>query len=192
MIKYILHGGETGVPNRNNGEFYREWAKDFPAERIPTILLVYFSRSTGEWKRLEKEDGERFAKYTGNRKVNFILADSDIGTFQEQAKKADVVYIRGGSSDKLFQKLSPIKDVLLKILENKVYAGSSAGVMVLSHLTRSTNSDWKSGLGLLPINSFVHWDEALRGELEFFQKSNPQDNNEWLLLPETEFVVKSY
>ena len=43
MTKFILHGGETGVPNEHNKAFYQEWVRDFNREKIPTILLIYFS-----------------------------------------------------------------------------------------------------------------------------------------------------
>jgi peptidase E len=192
MTKYILHGGETGIPNKYNEAFYKEWVKDFKNDFIPTILLVYFSRPIEEWKNLEKQDKERFAKYTNNRLVNFIVSDIDLNIFQNQVKEADVVYIRGGSSEKLMDFLFPIKDKLLSMLDNKVYAGSSAGVMILSDFMKSTSTDWKKGFSLLPINSFVHFSEELRGDLEFFKKNHLENQNEYLLIPETEFIIRMY
>jgi peptidase E len=192
MTKYILHGGETGIPNKHNEEFYQEWVKDFKNEFIPTILLVYFSRNIDEWEKAEKQDKERFAKYTNNRSVNFDVASINLETFQEQAKKADIIYIRGGSSETLMNILNPIKDKLLDILKNKVYAGSSAGVMVLSNYTRSINTKWKEGFSLLPINTFVHYSEELQSDWEFFNKNHQDNQYEWLLIPETQFIIKNY
>lgn len=192
MTKYILHGGETGIPNKHNEAFYQEWVKDFKNDFTPTILLVYFSRLDDELAKLEKQDKERFAKYTNNRSVNFVVANPDMSIFQDQVKKAGVVYVRGGSTEKLMNTLLPIKDKLLSMLEKKVYAGSSAGVMVLSNFTRSANSDWKKGFGLLPINAFVHYSEELRADLELFKKNHPDNQNELLLIPETEFIIKNY
>ena len=192
MTKYILHGGQTGVSNKHNEAFYQEWVKDFKNDFIPKILLVYFARQKEEWEKLEKQDKERFAKYTNNRQVDFIIAGTEMNLFQDQAKRANVVYIRGGSSEMLMNTLMPIKNKLLEILKNKVYAGSSAGVMILSNYTRSINTDWKKGFGLLPINTFVHYSEELRGDLEFFKKNHPENKNEYLLIPETEFIIKNY
>ncbi len=192
MTKYILHGGETGIPNETNKAFYQEWVKDFKDDFTPTILLVYFSRPLEEWEKLEKQDKERFAKYNNNRSVNFIVANTDMNIFQDQVKKADIVYIRGGSSEVLMDTFLSIKHRLLSMLENKVYAGSSAGVMILCDFTRSINTDWKKGFGLLPINAFVHYSEELLGDLEFFKKNHPEDKNEYLLIPETEFIIRNY
>ena len=192
MIKYILHGGETGISNKNNEAFYQEWVKDFKSDFIPTILLVYFSRPLEEWGKLEKQDKERFAKFTNNRLVNFIVTNTDMNIFHEQVKSADVIYVRGGSSEVLMSILFPVKDKLLSMLDNKVYAGSSAGVRVLCGFTRSINTDWKEGFGLLPINAFVHYSEELLGDLEFFKKNHPDNKNEYLLIPETEFLIKNY
>jgi peptidase E len=189
MTKCILHGGETGVPNKNNQAFYQEWVKGFPDDFIPTILLVYFSRKKEEWERLEQQDRERFAKYTNGRKANFVVADADLDTLRKQIKSADVIYARGGSSDELIRALTPIKDELRGLLEGKVYAGSSAGVMALSHRTASTFSDSRDGLGVFPIDSFVHWDERFRDKLGSFTRN---DKYELLLIPETEFVVRQY
>lgn len=192
MTKYILHGGETGVPNEHNKAFYQSWVSDFKADFVPTILLVYFARPKDEWYKLEQEDKERFAGYTNNRKVNFIVADSDTDTFRDQITTADVVYVRGGSSDDVITLFTPLKDGLAKLLEGKIYAGSSAGVMVLAHYTCSTDTYWKKGLSILPINAFVHWNAGLQEQLESFKKEHNDNDYEWLLIPETEFVIKSY
>jgi hypothetical protein len=58
--------------------------KDFKSDFIPTILLVYFSRPLEEWEKLEKQDKERFVKYTNSRSVNFIVANTDMNIFEDQ------------------------------------------------------------------------------------------------------------
>lgn len=192
MTKYILHGGETGIPNEHNKAFYQEWVKDFDNDVVPTILLVYFSRPKEEWDKFEKQDKERFTQYTNNRLANFLVADIDMNKFKEQVKKADVIYVRGGTYEPLRNALAPIKDKLLGMLDNKVYAGSSAGVMILSDFAKSNDTDWMKGFELLPINSFVHYSKKLLGDLEFFKNSHQDNKNEYLLIPETEFIIKSY
>jgi len=75
----------------------------------------------------------------------------------------------------------------------QVYAGSSAGVMFLSDYSRSSDRDWQKYSGLLPINSVVHYSNELHKEsLEKFKKENPDNINEYILLPETEFVIREY
>ena len=192
MTKYILHGGETGIKNEHNKKFYQEWVKGFDDDFVPTILLVYYSRPKERWDELERSDKERFANYTNNREVSFVLADSNLDVFRKQVEEADVVYVRGGSSENVFTAFAPIKDELKEMLEGKVYAGSSAGVMILSHYTRSHESDWREGLGILPINSVVHWSPELEESFNNFKAKHPDSECEYLLLPETEFVVKEY
>ena len=191
MTKFILHGGETGIANEHNKAFYQEWVKDFDQDKNPTILLTYFSRPKEIWGELEKSDKERFANYTNNREAKFIVASDDIGTFKKQIKEADVVYFRGGEPQKIIDVVGKIKDEFLSLIDGKVYAGSSAGVMFLSEYSRSGNRDWEKYLGILPINAVVHYSEELKGDLEEFKKSYPENENEYILLPETEFIVRT-
>lgn len=192
MTKFILHGGETGVVNDHNKAFYQEWVKDFDTDYLPNILLVYFARADELWDQLKKSDIERFAEYTNDRKTKFVLADSDMDVFKKQVSEADVVYFRGGDPLNIVDTLKPIQDELISLLDNKVYAGSSAGVMFLSKYSRSIHREWQEWLGLLPINSFVHFSEDQRDLFETFQAESPDEKNEYLLIPETEFVVKYF
>lgn len=192
MNKFILHGGETGIPNENNKAFYREWVKDFTENKIPTILLTYFSRSKEIWSELEKSDIKRFKKYTNNKKAKFIVASDDIEKFKNQIKESDVVYFRGGEPQKIIDVVKEIKDDFLQLIDGKIYAGSSAGVMFLSDYSRSVDRTWQSYLGILPINSVVHYSKELNKDLEDFKKNHPNSDNEYLLLPETEFIIKTF
>lgn len=192
MTKFILHGGETSIANEHNRAFYQEWIKDFDQDKNPTILLTYFSRPKEIWGELEKSDKEKFANYTNNRKANFIVASDDIGTFKKQIKEADVVYFRGGEPQKIIDVVGKIKDEFLSLIDGKVYAGSSAGVMFLSEYSRSGTRDWEKYLGILPINSVVHYSEELKKDLEEFKKGHLENESEYILLPETEFIVKEF
>ncbi len=192
MTKYILHGGETGVPNKHNEAFYQEWVKDFDSDKVPIILLVYYSRPDEIWDELEKSDKERVAKYTNHRKAKFVVADNDMEIFKKQIEEADVLYFRGGEPQKIVDTIRTIKDEFISLIDGKIYAGSSAGVMFLSDYSRSRSRDWKKWLSLLPINSFVHYLEDRVNDLENFKSNNPGNKNEYVLLPETEFVIKYY
>lgn len=192
MTKYILHGGETGIPNENNAAFYQEWVKSFKNDFVPTILLVYFARPFSEWNNLLRQDQERLAGYTNNRPVNLVLASSNLNEFLKQIGAADVVYVRGGNTKILMNILEPVKDEFLVTLNGKIYAGSSAGVMAITQATRSNDASWQQGFGFLPINSFVHYSKAWEDDLENFKQQHPENNFEYLLLPETEFLIREY
>ncbi|MDD3285521.1 MAG: Type 1 glutamine amidotransferase-like domain-containing protein, partial [Patescibacteria group bacterium] len=187
MTKYILHGGNTGIPNKNNKAFYQEWIKDFKPNFTPNILLVYFSRPVEQWETLKNQDKKRLEEHTNGRLANMTVADMDKNRFIEQVKTADVIYARGGENlDNLMIMLESVKNELLPALNNKIFAGSSAGVMVLSHFTRSDTTDWEEGLGLLPINSFVHYSETWKDNLDKFISDHPENKLEYLLIPESE------
>lgn len=192
MTKYILHGGETGIPNDHNKAFYQSWGVDFEPGFIPTILLVYFANTQDKWPIKEQEDKERFANYTNQREVKFVIAKKETSTFRNQIKTADVIYVRGGSSEDVIEFFSPLKEELPNLLDGKIFAGSSAGVMIMCHNTCSDNNYWKKGLGILPLNSFVHWNPKLQDQLDAFKKEHNDNNFEWMLIPETEFIIKTY
>ena len=159
---------------------------------MPTVLLVYFARPIDEWSKLEIQDKEKFANYTNSREVKFVVAESDLNIFREQIKTADVVYVRGGSSEAVIELFTPLKNELASLLDGKIFVGSSAGVMIMCHNTCSDNNYWRTGLGLIPLNSFVHWNPKLQDQLDTFKKEHNDNNFEWLLIPETEFIIRSY
>lgn len=192
MIKYILHGGETGVPNEHNKAFYQTWLQGFETNFVPTILLVYFARPVEEWAKLKNQDEERLGKYTNYQQANMIVASTNLEEFTKQLHEANVVDVRGGDTSNLMSKMSAIKDRLLEIIDNKIYIGSSAGVMILSHFMRSNTSGWKEGFGLLPINCFVHYSKEWDEDLNIFRNDHLENKLEYLLIPETEFVVREY
>ncbi|MFA5024751.1 MAG: Type 1 glutamine amidotransferase-like domain-containing protein [Patescibacteria group bacterium] len=192
MTKYILHGGETGIPNENNKTFYQEWLRDFEINFVPTVLLIYFARPIEEWEQLKNQDQERLEKYTNHRAVNLIIASSDPGELIKQLSQADIVYVRGGDINSLMSIMKPIKDQLLKILNNKTYVGSSAGVMMLAWAMRSNTTNWQTGFGLLPFNCFVHYSAERSQDLANFKNNNLENNFPYLLISETEFVVRRY
>ncbi|MFA7654355.1 MAG: Type 1 glutamine amidotransferase-like domain-containing protein [Candidatus Magasanikbacteria bacterium] len=192
MTKFILHGGETSIPNEHNKKFYQEWIKDFSGDKVPFILLVYFSRPDETWQKLEKSDKDRFAKFTNDRKAEFVVANKDMNKFKKQIQEADIIYFRGGEPQKIVDTMSAIKGEFLSLINGKIYAGSSAGVMFLSGYSKSPDKDWQKWLGLLPVNSIVHYSEKFKDGLEEFKKNHPDNKNEYILLPESEFVVRNY
>ncbi len=197
MTKFILHGGQTGIPNEANKKFYQEWIKDFSSDYVPTIMLVFFAREQKDWQKLKQQDEERFAKYNQQRPAKFIIASTDLNVFKDQLQQADVIYFRGGSTEKLMRTIQGLRSELRDLLATKVFAGSSAGVMLISDFSQSTDTEvganhWTRGFGLIPINSIVHYTAKSLKNVEDFKKNHPDNKNEFILLPETEFVVRNY
>ncbi|MCB9808955.1 Type 1 glutamine amidotransferase-like domain-containing protein [Candidatus Nomurabacteria bacterium] len=194
-MKYIFHGGESGLPDsEHNKTFYQAWVADFETEYVPTILLVYYARTQDRWEEAARQDQERFDRYTeGNRKVNFIVADKDLDIFIQQIQQADVIYVRGGTTQMLLDYLDPVRDLFAQSIIGKLYIGSSAGLSIMCEYARSRpdhNSIWKRGFGIIPCVGFVHWDEDYREYLDTFKSEHPEySDDQYLLIPETQWVV---
>ena len=195
MTKYILHSGATGIDNENNKRFYQSWNTSTRSE-TPKILLCYYAREDHEYDWLEQSDKERLAKYTKNAPASFTVADKDPDTFLKQLKESDLLYVSGGNPYKVVERFQPIRDQIVSHLKNKVYAGSSAGVMAISQFSRSHEElEWTQGLALVPLISFVHYDPDNREHVksvEQFKSAHPNLKHEYFLIPETEFVVREY
>lgn len=156
MTKFILHGGETSVENENNRNFFKEIVKDLSR---PHILIVYYARDKSDWPELLNGDAQRFKK--ANAEAIIELADEDIHTAIKQILTADVIYVRGGKTLKLYNKLKEI-DSLKEVIKNKVVVGSSAGAFVLSKYFYSNDlKQMYEGLGILPVKVIAHYSKEL-------------------------------
>jgi peptidase E len=181
MTKLILHGGETGIPNDSNKNYYREIVKGLTS---PKILLCYFSRPKEEWQKLFNQDKERFTNYTNRNDLTFILAVEE--NLLDQIKLSNVIYLRGGKTAKLQAVLSKIEN-LDSLIKEKVVVGSSAGFYVLSKYYLGDNGIVYNGLGILPIKAFAHYDDSKK---YFFQKlKDCGEDLEVIALPETKYKV---
>ncbi len=122
-----------------------------------------------------------------------VLLLPAIKILRDQIRSADVVYVRGGDYEEVVKVFDHIKDEFHALLNGKVYAGSSAGVLAISQYGRShSTSEWKPGLGLIPAVSFVHYSENGKESVEAFKSEHKDTDYEYLLLPETEFVIREY
>lgn len=153
MTKYVLHGGITKGERAANGSFFREVTSGMTG--TVKILLNYFAREVGEWEQCAKEDKKKFLKNRENNKLEFEIANPD--TLPDQLKRCDVMYMRGGTTTMLADRLSRTRD-FEKLFEGKVIAGSSAGVNVLSTYHWSNEEGKiKQGFGVLAIKTKCHF-----------------------------------
>lgn len=127
MTKYILHGGASKHEHVGNNKFFAEMTKNSKGKL--KILLNYFSREDGEITELSKKDERRIRKNSKNKNLEFQIAN--IESLEKQLERMDVMYMRGGETEKLVRVMSKV-DNLEKYFENKIIAGSSAGVYVLA------------------------------------------------------------
>ncbi|MEK6835619.1 MAG: Type 1 glutamine amidotransferase-like domain-containing protein, partial [Nanoarchaeota archaeon] len=134
ITKYILHGGNTGEINNDNNNFFKEMTSDLKGK--VRILLNYFAREENEIKELAKQDRGRLLKYSKNKNLEFQIAS--VKKFEKQLIWANVMYMRGGVTNKLVKKLRKIKNIE-RLFEGKIIAGSSAGAYALSKYYWSNN-----------------------------------------------------
>ena len=156
MTKYILNSG--GVSNNPDlaKKFFAEILKGLDSS--PRILICAFAQPREDWDKRFKDDQESRSNFFPEG-VDPVFELAFPEKFEEQVRKADVVYIHGGD-DYLLQFWLKQFD-LLKIWEGKVVATSSAGSDAL--VKYFWTCDWRQcmdGLGILPIKFLPHYESA--------------------------------
>ncbi len=173
MTKFILHGGYTSDDNEDNKNFFKEVTKS-----AKQILCIYFAKEKNRWEEAFEND---------KKKTNFknlILANEE--EIENQIKEADTIWIRGGDTDLLKEKLSKIN--FKELIKGKTIAGSSAGVYVLVKYYFSNNKrKLGKGFGILNIKAFCHFTEKDRSNLEKLKQY--KEEIETIVLPDYKYVV---
>jgi peptidase E len=186
MTKYILHGGETKVNNESNKDFFFE-CTNLP-QTIVKVVCIYFAKSSGSVEEAFELAKKKFTEAAAlDKKLTFVLADENLEILREQIQSADVVYIHGGDTDRLKEKLVGLSD-FAQLIAGKTVAGSSAGAYILARYYYSNSKHIISeGFGILPIKVFAHYSEEKqkqRSQLEVFGEELSV-----YTIPETEFVI---
>jgi len=159
MTKFILHGGYTSTNNELNRTFYEEIIRD--VRDGGTVLLCYFASPDEDNSKRFKEDSEKLNEQSHGKNFTFLLANEN--DFMKQLKKADALYIRGGSTPKLLGILEKY-DKLKDSLDGKTVAGSSAGAYAIGRYSAfhddESGGQIREGLGLLPLRVVCHYESA--------------------------------
>lgn len=178
--KYILHGGFAQEINSDNDLFFDEILKN--TKESLEILLVEFAHSEERWEINLEKDKNQFERVKRDKELKYVLAREDI--FIEQIKNADVIYISGGTTVRLLEKLDKFPNLKEHFL-GKVVAGESAGANVLSTYCYSKSGGGViKGLGTLPLKLIVHYIGEHKDVL-----SEVPENLEVLLLPNHKYKV---
>jgi len=151
--KYILAGGYPNKSLDGGRAFFEEMVEGF--KQPLNLLDCLFARPRETWDKVYTDDKKDFANHIKNIEINFQL--SDPGNFTEQVRWADVIYLRGGETDKLI-KLLRNNTGWEKELVGKTLAGTSAGANAISKYYYKLNGlEVGEGLCLLPIKIIVHF-----------------------------------
>lgn len=152
MTKYILAGGYIHKAKDGGKAFCEELVKGIDKKSVK-ILDCMFARPRDSWEDKIKEDNNLFSKFIKDFELELALPEK----FTEQVKNSDVIFLRGGYTQQLFDLLN--QDISwVKELDGKVLAGTSAGAEVIAKyyyvLSTPRTGD---GFGLLPIKFISHW-----------------------------------
>lgn len=193
MTKYILAGGnDLGIkdfPERLNKEI-QNTKNEF------SVLSCFFSRPESDWNEQSKIHESWFAKNLKGMKQYSYATERN---FKDKAKIADIIYLHGGDTVLLSEKIKKQGD-LKEIFKDKIVIGSSAGANILStDYWSSSRAEHHKGLGILDINIMVHFgaknhegrkrnQKDWQAEEREFRKIIGKDA-EIIKLPEGEFKV---
>jgi peptidase E len=158
MITYLLHGGKTSKNCRKNDIFFSQFTSLVDKNEVK-ILLCYWARNPRQWPELAKRDMDKIKTNT-EKLVKFEIVKNPDDLFSK-LKDYEVLYVSGGEPEFLEPFYSQLKD-LKKMLDSKIYIGSSMGTFMASSsyiISFSSGSDSiTKGLDLLPIQTLCHWD----------------------------------
>ncbi len=155
MTKFILHGGFTRVENEINDAFYAECMKD-TREKVMVLLVYFAAREQNDAIESELHHRVQFAKANPQKEIHYIVATKE--GFMDEVRQADVVFINGGSTNKLLSVLRTYENLEESLL-GKTVAGSSAGAYALSSFgTSHDDAVIREGLGFVKIRVVCHFE----------------------------------
>lgn len=181
MAKYILHGGFNKNIGYIKDEFFQEALRDTLAD--VKIFLVFFAEFDEYLELRIKQCKDQFENNKSSKNLEFKMATEE--NFLEGCAWADVIFLSGGRTEKLIEKLKKFEN-FKQIFDGKTVVGDSAGANVLGQLSYSRKSkEITKGLGIIPFKIIVHYTEDMRNPL-----SEIEPNFETLFLHEYE--IKEY
>lgn len=152
MTTFIFHGGGMNPVTGTNDTFYQELVKNIPERGI--VLVVYFASREDDNSNRILYDTEKCQQF-GKAHINVQVATPE--NFLQEVARADAIYLRGGSTEKLLTALRPYAN-LNSCFAGKTVAGSSAGAYALSTYFSSHYEDVAAeGLGIAPARVVTHY-----------------------------------
>lgn len=155
---YILHGGETSKESPLNEKFYSYFTDLINKDHVKVLICLWARNPAKREMALEKHT-QNILKNT-SKTVEISLA-KDPQDLLSRIIDYDVLYIDAGYAENIEPFYKDLVNLKSK-LESKVCIGSSMGAFAIStHYVLSYDDQdtthVHAGLGLLPVNSLVHW-----------------------------------
>lgn len=184
--KYILHGGFTRENNSENQKFFLECFIDVP-KKSNVLIVLFATEGDGDTEFYEKTC-KRLETFT-DKKLTFTKANRE--DFISQVEQADVVFLRGGDTNRLFIALKEYPE-LSKLFVGKTIVGSSAGAYILGSLgTSHEEVHMREGLGVLPLRIVCHYesDRLPPSDTSIEEIKNSRKELELVLLRDYEYRI---
>ncbi len=156
MTKYVLNSGglKRNIPGAK--KFIAEMVKELGSN--PKILFCFFAEKRENWEEKFPQYVEGFRSWSPEG----VVPDIELafpGTFEQQIKKSDIVYIHGGDDHLVLHWLKQFD--IPSIWEGKVVGTNSASTHAVSR--SFWTCDWRElqdGLGILPIKTLAHFNSS--------------------------------
>lgn len=152
MKRLILMGGRPWFAEDGGKNFVETLFRYYP-EQVKLAFCI-FAQPEEQWEETRAWNTRMFDKFKGNRTVSYQTMTKE--NFAEVSAWADVIYLPGGDSFALSEKLKPFDVGML--WDGKVIAGSSAGanLMCEGHISLDHKA-YGQGLGWVKATSIPHW-----------------------------------
>lgn len=177
MTTYVLHGGQTSVDCLQTDSFFHQFTELVPKTKL-RYLMCYWAKPKNEWQIAFEQNKTRILKQT-HKLVSFDIVENPVDLLKKLSQ-ADGLYVAGGDAkpiERFYCELDGIK----KLLEGKVYLGSSMGAFMAakSYVLSEDDQDEETvhqGLGLLPVNVLCHWnvENKKKMKLDLLRTHDPQ------------------
>ncbi|VAW32672.1 hypothetical protein MNBD_CPR01-533 [hydrothermal vent metagenome] len=188
--KFILHGGYTREENDLNRGYFVEMVRCISDGG--NILLVYFASKDEGVKEKYQKDSVRLQSFSEGKTIHTIKATEE--NFIDEVQNADVIYLRGGDTQKLKNTLDKYPD-FIEVVKGKIISGSSAGAYVLAryYFINSLNKVME-GYGCVPARVACHYESKIHPipeNVDLVSEMEKYDNDlELILLKDYEWAVR--
>jgi len=185
----LLHGGRLRLVDKRNDSYFQRLTRDLNDGDI--VLQVGFACRDAVKRQIVFDREREFILNQTNKKLNVVEADYD--NFESQLELAKSIHITGGESPYLIEDIKKYPN-FIKIIQDKVVGGSSAGACIFSALYWYGEEDRMcNGLGTLPIALFVHKgsEEFNATEEKMINFKKHIGNFELVALEECEWIEKT-
>lgn len=174
MAKIYFLGGEY-IEKRDSERINRKAFAD--AGGAPVVLVFPWTRQTVDKADTKRKMMAEYFKDIGASKIEFAEPANSMKRIIEKIKSSDLIYLPGGNTKLLVERLKKTKITALLRKYDKVIIGNSAGAHALckKYIGMKGQDDRAAtevaqGLGLVNFSVVVHYDISYDSELRILSE----------------------